>query len=236
MSAQRIYLWDLPTRLFHWLLLAAFAAAFITGQVGGNLIVWHGRLGVLILGLVVFRLIWGVIGSTYARFSQFVAGPGAIARYLRGQWQGIGHNPLGALSVLALLGLVGVQVGTGLFANDDIAFTGHLYALVDARLSNRLTGVHKLLSNLLIALVVVHVLAVAYYRRVKRHDLLTPMVTGWKHDAPAHSRSAQGGGPVAFLAAAAIAGGVAWAVGSGWASQTFAPPPPPPAAVETPSW
>lgn len=236
MATQRIYLWDLPTRLFHWLLLAAFVAAFITGQVGGNLIVWHGRLGVLILALVVFRLVWGLIGSTYARFSQFVAGPGAIARYLRGQWQGIGHNPLGALSVMALLALLATQVGTGLFANDDIAFTGPLYALVDAELSNRLTGVHKFLSDVLLGLVGLHVLAVAYYRRIKKHDLLTPMVTGWKNDAPAHSRSAQGGGIVAFATAALVAGAVAWAVGSGWLGHTFAPPPPPPAATETPSW
>ena len=104
MQQQLIRLWDLPTRLFHWLLAALVTAAFVTGLTGGNAMVWHGRLGLLILGLLTFRLVWGLVGSTYARFVQFVPGPKTMLTYLRGGWQGMGHNPLGALSVLALLG------------------------------------------------------------------------------------------------------------------------------------
>ena len=153
MTNKRIKVWDLPTRLFHWLLALDIGAALVTGQIGGNLIDWHGRLGILAVGLVAFRLTWGLVGSTYARFSQFLPSQEAIAAYLKGQWQGLGHNPLGALSVLALLGLVTLQAISGLFANDDIAFNGPLFNLVSKDISDRITGVHKLASNLLILVV-----------------------------------------------------------------------------------
>ena len=106
-----VRVWDLPLRLFHWLLAAAVIAAMLTGQVGGNLMVWHGRLGILIAGLLGFRLAWGIVGSTHSRFASFVRGPAAIIAYLRGHWHGLGHNPLGALSVLGLLTVLGLQAG-----------------------------------------------------------------------------------------------------------------------------
>ena len=106
----------------------------------------------LILGLLVFRLVWGVLGSTYACFLQFFPTPSRIRAYLSGEWQGEGHNPLGALSVFALLGLLTAQVFTGLFANDDITFVGPLFELVNKAMSNRLTSVHQLISNVLIGL------------------------------------------------------------------------------------
>ena len=109
----RIKIWDLPTRLFHWLLVALIAGAFITENLG--VMEWHGRVGLAILGLIVFRIIWGFVGSTYARFCTFIRGPQAIKAYLKGEWHGLGHNPLGALSVLGILATVGLQVGTGLF-------------------------------------------------------------------------------------------------------------------------
>ena len=120
MSTKRIRLWDLPTRVFHWLLVICIVASFVSGQLGGNLMDWHGKIGLLIVGLIVFRLVWGLIGSTYARFSQFVPTPAKLKAYLQGEWRGVGHNPLGAFSVFGLLALVGIQVATGLFANDDI--------------------------------------------------------------------------------------------------------------------
>jgi cytochrome b len=168
MSTKRIRLWDLPTRLFHWLLVLCIVAAVVSGQLGGNLIEWHGRIGLFIVGLVVFRLVWGLIGSTYARFAQFFPTPAKLKAYLRGEWRGVGHNPLGAFSVFGLLALVGLQVSTGLFANDDITFFGPLFALVSKDVSNQLTGLHKLSSNFLFVLIGLHLAAIAFYTRVKK--------------------------------------------------------------------
>ena len=106
MSTRTIKVWDLPTRIFHWLLAILVVAAFVTGWLGGNLIEWHGRAGIAITGLLAFRLVWGFIGSTYARFADFVPGPAHIWAHIRGEWNGLGHNPFGALSVLALLGIL----------------------------------------------------------------------------------------------------------------------------------
>jgi len=225
----RAYVWDLPTRLFHWLLVACVLAAFVTAKIGGATMVWHGRLGLAILGLLVFRLVWGFAGSTYARFARFVRGPAAIRAYLKGEWHGQGHNPLGALSVLALLGAFLLQAATGLFANDDIAFEGYLQPLVGSELSSRITGIHRLLEKALLLLVALHVGAIVFYARVRKHNLVKPMLTGWTDGQP--DESAQGGGTVAFVIAALIAVAAVWA-----ASGALLPPPPPPAAVETPAF
>ncbi len=121
MNRQRIRLWDLPTRLFHWLLVILVLTSFISGKIGGNAMDWHGKFGLAILGLLTFRLVWGIVGSTYARFASFFPTPASVLAYLRGQWRGVGHNPLGALSVFSLLGLLAFQVASGLFGNDDRA-------------------------------------------------------------------------------------------------------------------
>ena len=221
--------WDLPTRLFHWSLVALVVAAFVSAKIGGNAMVWHGRCGLAILGLLVFRIVWGVVGSTYARFAQFVRGPAAIRAYLKGEWQGQGHNPLGALSVLALLGALALQAATGLFSNDDIAFEGYLYPLVGSELSGRITGVHHLLEKVLMLLVALHVGAIVFYARVRKHNLVKPMLTGWADGKPCES--ARGGGAIAFIAAALIALATVWA-----ASGALLPPPPPPPATEAPAF
>src|SRR5664279_4779710 len=135
MSLERIKLWDLPTRLFHWLLVILILAAYVSGKIGGGAMDWHGRIGILILGLIVFRVVWGFIGSHHSRFSSFFPTPATVRAYLRGQWHGIGHNPLGAFSVLALLSLISLQVATGLLGNDDIAFSGPLSSLLSKELS-----------------------------------------------------------------------------------------------------
>ena len=114
---MRIRVWDLPTRLFHWSLAIAVSMALITGLVGGNWMVWHGRIGVVIVGLLAFRLAWGFIGSTHARFVDFFPTPRRLADYVGGAWSRHGHSPLGGLSVLALLGVLSLQVGLGLFSN-----------------------------------------------------------------------------------------------------------------------
>jgi cytochrome b len=231
---MRVQVWDLPLRLFHWLLAAAVATAFISAEVGGNAMVWHGRAGLAIIGLLAFRIVWGFVGSTYARFVTFVRGPTAIRAYLKGEWNELGHNPIGALSVLALLTLLAAEATTGLFANDDISYQGYLYPLVGADLSERLTGIHKLFEPMLITLVALHLGAIAFYMRVKKHNLVKPMITGWK-DATAATESptdaSRGGSIVAFVAAAVIAASAVYA-----ASGALLPPPPPAAAVQTPAF
>jgi cytochrome b len=223
---QRFRVWDLPTRIFHWVLALCVAAALITVNIGGNAMVWHGRIGVAVLGLLVFRLIWGFVGSTYARFANFVKGPAAIKAYLRGQWQGEGHNPLGALSVLALLGTLALLVLTGLFANDDIAFQGPLYPLVGKDLSDQMVGIHRLIEPLILLLVFAHIAAIVFYVRVKKHNMVTPMITGWKVGA---GETARGGGAVAFVVALVIALAAVYGASGVW----LPPPPPPP---ETPDF
>ena len=229
MSGKKFRLWDLPTRLFHWLLVMTMLAAVVSGQLGGNLMDWHGRIGLLILGLLVFRLVWGVLGSTYACFLQFFPTPSRIRAYLSGEWQGEGHNPLGALSVFVLLGLLTAQVVTGLFANDDITFVGPLFELVNKAMSNRLTSVHQLISNVLIGLVVLHIAAIGFYGHFKKQKLLKPMITGWKEG---DAVSASGGNFVALIVALLIAGAAIYGASGAWLPE----PPPPPPAAETPSW
>ena len=229
MNREKFRLWDLPTRLFHWTLVVAVVAAIVSGQLGGNLIDWHGRIGLFIVGLLAFRLVWGVAGSTYARFPQFLPTPGKIAAYLRGEWHGEGHNPLGALSVFALLALLTAQAGSGLVANDDITFAGPLFDLAGKNLSNRLTGIHYLVSNAIYALVALHVAAIAFYGHVRKQNLVRPMLTGWKDGA---GRSATGGGALALIVSLALAGAAVYGASGAWLP---APPPPPPAAA-TPDW
>jgi cytochrome b len=210
-----IQVWDLPLRLFHWLLALSVLSAIVTGELGGNLIDWHGRIGVLILGLLVFRIIWGFVGTTHARFANFFPTPARIAAYLKGKWQGHGHNPLGALSVIALLGVLAAVVVTGLFANDDIAFHGPLFNLVDKSLSDKLSGLHSLSFDALIVLIPLHLAAIIFYARVKKHNLVAPMLTGKKVVPKGQAITASGAGVRRALVALTISGVVAWGVGSG---------------------
>lgn len=230
MNSQRIRLWDLPTRLFHWGLVLAVVAAVVSGEVGGNLIDLHGQIGLAVVGLIAFRIVWGFAGSTYARFAQFFPTPSRIRLYLKGQWRGLGHNPLGGLSVFVLLSLLTAQVATGLVANDDIAFAGPLFDLVSKALSDRLTGIHHLLSNVLITFVVLHIGAVAFHGHFKKDNLVKPMLTGWKEGAS--GEPARGGGPIALVVTLMVAGAAVYGASGAWLPE----PPPPPPAAETPSW
>jgi cytochrome b len=231
MEKLRVKVWDLPTRLFHWSLVTLVVAAFATGLVGGNWIEVHGRLGLAIAGLLAFRLVWGVIGSTYARFAQFVPGPARVLAYLRGQWHGLGHNPLGAFSVLGLLGLTLFQAASGLASDDNISFTGPLKALVTQETADALTGLHHLNAWLLAGLAGLHVASIVFYAVVKKDYLLPPMITGVKTVDDPMLVSARGGGWLAFIVAVAIAAGVTWAAGGG-----LNPPPPPPLPQAAPAW
>jgi cytochrome b len=211
----KVKVWDLPLRLFHWALVAAVIAAAVSGEIGGSWADWHGRAGLIVLGLLFFRLIWGFIGSTHARFASFFPTPSRLAAFLKGAWQGIGHNPLGALSVLALLGLVGLQVGSGLFANDDIAFQGPLAELVDKPFSDKLTSLHARAFYVLAILVGLHVASIVFYARVKKHDLVRPMLTGTKQVPRAQAVPAAGHSLGRFAAAAIAAGLLVWTITDG---------------------
>ena len=219
-GARRILLWDLPLRVFHWSLVAAVAAAIVTGEIGGPWMPWHGRAGLCIVGLLVFRAVWGFAGSATARFASFAPTPSALRRYVRGQWRGVGHNPLGALSVFALLGLLALQVATGLFGNDDIAFAGPLNHLVDDTLGGRVTGWHRLLADGLFVLLALHLLAIAFHVIVKRHRLIRPMITGVQDvDADTPLPTPRGGGRIGLLLAVSLAAaGVLLLVRAGEAS------------------
>ena len=192
--SKPVRIWDLPTRLFHWALVLCVIGSVVTAKLGGNATVWHLRLGYAALALLAFRLLWGVIGGRWSRFSSFVYSPAALWRYLRGRPAAgdhfeVGHSPLGALSVLAMLVWLLVQVGSGLIADDEIATTGPLVRFVSNELSLAWTGYHKGLGQWgLYALVGLHVAAILFYRIGKKRDLITPMLRGDKQvaaDVPA---------------------------------------------------
>lgn len=193
---KKVRVWDLPIRLFHWTLVFCVFLLFLTGEIGGldfrmpftgqlvgNMDL-HMTLGSFVLSLLIFRGLWGLFGSSTVRFINFVRGPSAVLAYLGALVRGelprhVGHNPAGALMVLALLGTLFLQVGTGLFANDDIFSEGPLAHLVSKETSDFLTGCHELLFSLLLLCVALHISAALYYR-LRGEDLVTPMITGQK--------------------------------------------------------
>jgi cytochrome b len=172
---QRV--WDLPTRLFHWLLVALIGFSWWSGKNDElDLHIWSG---IAILTLLIFRLLWGLVGSSTARFASFVRGPRAVLGYLGGVWRGIGHNPLGALSVVALLAATAIQVGLGLFSSDeDGLFSGPLAGLVSADLSENLADLHEDFFNILLGLIGIHIAAIISYTVFQRKNLVGPMLTG----------------------------------------------------------
>lgn len=180
--ARRTRIWDLPTRIFHWTLAAAVIAQVSTGLAGA--MEWHFRIGYLLLALLLFRLVWGFMGGHWSRFRSFLYAPRSLADYLRGRARPdhlVGHTPLGALSVFALLGLLMVQVATGLVADDEISTTGPLSRFVSGAVASAATQWHAVPGKwLLIALIVLHVLAVLFHVIVKRHRLVRPMIDGDK--------------------------------------------------------
>lgn len=171
MPHQRIRVWDLPTRLFHWLLVAAVASLFATAYLPGGPILLHSRLGYAVLVLLLFRLGWGVMGGYWSRF----------ARLVRSSPPDLGHTALGTLSILAMVAVLLVQVGTGLISDDEVGFTGPLNHLVSAADGLRATHWHKQVGQwAIVALVALHIAAIAYYLWIRKTDLVRPMVHGDK--------------------------------------------------------
>lgn len=177
MSPERIRIWDRPTRAFHWLIVPLVPLQWWLAE--ADLMELHILVGQFVLGLVLFRLIWGLIGGSTARFAGFVRGPGAIRDYLAGRWRGIGHSPIGALSVLVLLLLLAVQVGLGLFASDeDGLYSGPLAHLIGIDAAETLADRHEQVFWVLVGFIGLHVAAILFYLLVRRDNLVTPMVTG----------------------------------------------------------
>ena len=178
---RTLRIWDLPTRLFHWLLVVCIAGAVICVNIGGNLMQWHAYFGYAALSLVLFRVLWGFIGAVHSRFVTFVPSPQRLIAFLSGkQGGGLGHSPLGSLSVIALLLVVGIQASTGLFTDDDIAFQGPLAKYVPNATVSLLSSIHALNSNILFGLIGLHLLAIGYYQWVKRASIVMPMIQGDK--------------------------------------------------------
>jgi len=178
----RIRVWDLPTRLFHWLLAACVLSLVTTAQLG--LMQWHFRLGYAVLTLLLFRLAWGLLGGHWSRFSSFLYSPATLYRFLRGRGDmtlRTGHNPLGALSVFALLLFLLMQVSTGLISDDEIASSGPLTSLVPGTWVSLASSYHRTIGKLvLIVLVSLHVVAILYHLWRKHENLIRPMLSGDK--------------------------------------------------------
>ncbi len=189
MTGSTTRVWDLPTRLFHWLLVVLVTFSIVSAKIGGNWMEWHARSGILILTLVVFRILWGFVGPHHARFANFVRSPAAVMAYVRSMRQSdaaakvaqAGHNPLGALSVLAILAVLLFQATTGLFSNDDtLGFEGPLAKFVSGAASDLATKLHKIDEKVIYVLIALHLGAILYYAFAKRENLVRPMLTGDK--------------------------------------------------------
>lgn len=172
-----VRIWDLPVRLFHWAIVLLVPALWATHE--WEMLDTHILLGEIMLGLVLWRLLWGVLGSSTSRFASFVRGPGAVLNYLKSGGKAFGHNPLGGWSVIVMLLLLAVQVGLGLFASDEDALSeGPLAHRVSYETARTLAHRHETVFWVLVAIIALHVAAVLYYRIVRRDDLVTPMITG----------------------------------------------------------
>lgn len=183
-TTRPLRVWDLPTRVFHWLLAFCVIALVITGMRGGSAMEWHLKLGYSVLTLLIFRVVWGFIGGHWSRFKQFFYSPLTILRYLRGQSKpehDVGHNPLGSLSVWGLLFILGAQIATGLISDDEIATQGPLVKFVSSALSSLATSYHKHWGKwIIMVLVCLHIAAILFYLFKKKENLIRPMLHGDK--------------------------------------------------------
>ena len=176
---EKISIWDLPTRLFHWGFSLAVIGAIVTDLL--DEIVWHSYCGYTALVLVVFRIIWGFIGPRHARFSSFVPSASALKDFIKGKaFTSFGHNPLGALSVIAILLIVLVQASSGLFADDEISFQGPLTKYVAENVVKLMNQIHATNHFLVYGIVALHLLAIFYYQWKKKNNLIGPMIYGDK--------------------------------------------------------
>lgn len=183
MADDRRLVWDLPLRLFHWLLVASMTASYVTAKLGFDWMQWHFYLGYWTIGLLVFRVLWGFFGPRHARFSSFIHAPGAIWLYLKSMFRrdtarSIGHNPVGGLMVILMLFLVAVQATTGLFTTDDVVWAGPYNPSVSSSTASTLSTIHSINFNIIIGVVCLHIAAILFYALYKRQNLVVPMLHG----------------------------------------------------------
>lgn len=180
---NKVRVWDLPTRVFHWALALCVICLAVFGLIGGNAMVWHFRFGYAVLSLLLFRVVWGLVGGRWSRFAAFIYAPQSVINYLKGRGKpehSVGHSPIGAGSVFAMLGILMAQVGTGLFSDDEIAAAGPLTRFVSNAVVNLATNYHKNIGKwLLLALVALHIAAIVFYLW-RKHNLVKAMLHGDK--------------------------------------------------------
>ena len=182
-SLIKVRVWDLPTRVFHWSLVLGIVGLAISGTIGGNAMLWHFRFGYAVLTLLLFRIVWGLVGGRWSRFGAFIYAPQTIIDYLKGRGKpehSVGHNPLGAGSVFAMLAALLAQVGSGLFSDDDIAFAGPLTRFVSNATVSLATNYHKNIGKwIILALVLLHIAVIVFYLS-RKHNLVNAMLHGDK--------------------------------------------------------
>lgn len=182
-TLTKVRVWDLPTRIFHWGLAAGMAGLAISGTVGGNAMAWHFRFGYAVLALLLFRLVWGLVGGRWSRFGAFIYAPQSIMAYLKGRGKpehSIGHSPVGALSVFAMLAFLIFQVLSGLVSDDEIAFSGPLTRFVSNATVSLATHYHANIGKwILLGLVLLHIAAILFYL-LRKHNLVGAMFHGDK--------------------------------------------------------
>ncbi len=224
--SKQIRVWDLPLRLFHWALVVSVVVALASGLKGNMGL--HQQAGLAVVTLLSFRLAWLFLGSTYARIGALLGALPRIPDYLRGNWRKPGHNPLGVLSMGAMLLVLGWQSVSGLFTNDDSVFTGPLYRLIDKADSLMLTGLHRQTFWLLVGLIALHVATVLFYWLVKKNNLVKPMITGNTEQLNEEYKPATGGRWLAFVLSCLFAVGALYVAQGSWVPK---PPPPAPASA-----
>jgi cytochrome b len=215
-NAAPVRVWDLPTRLFHWAIVVLIGMSWWSAE--NHAMDWHRTFGLIALGLILFRLIWGLIGGSTARFASFLRSPGSVVSYLGSNGpRRAGHNPLGGYSVIAMLLVIVLQVGTGLFAVDvdgiESGYLSHLVSFDQGRLASK---IHETSFNVLLALIGLHILAILFYLVVRRRNLVRPMVTGTDRQVETADGALVSAGPVKFVVAAGMAASIAWWAGTGF--------------------
>lgn len=213
---NRQLVWDLPLRLFHWLLVASLIAQWLTAEVLENATQWHAYIGYFTLGLILFRVIWGFAGTRHSKFSSFMGSPKAIFHYTKSLFSEnykahVGHNPLGGLLLPSVLILVGLQAVSGLFVTDDIIFNGPYYASVGTQVQEVMQTIHHSIFDWLLYLIGLHLLALLFYKFKLKQSLVKPMIDGKKQvdkqHGVAHSQLLR-----AFILIAIVSAFIIWLV------------------------
>jgi cytochrome b len=190
--------WDVPVRVFHWVLVLLIVSQITTVSLGGNAMEYHVLGGSSILAMVLFRIVWGVVGTRHARFANFMRGPLAVLRYARSltgsnHEKHEGHNPLGGWSVIAMLASVLVQAVSGLFADDEIMTTGPLWKYVSDDVASTFGAIHEANAFVLLSLICIHMGAILFYLVKKKENLIVPMFSGIKTSVDTHIESLRPG-------------------------------------------